>query len=44
MNEYSYRPFKQNGVVQVLIAKYCLVSCFLAVSLCVLFIYTSVSP
>lgn len=44
MNEYSYRPFKQNGVAQVLIAKYCLVSCFLAVSLCVLFIYTSVSP
>lgn len=43
MNEYSYRPFKQNGVVQVLIAKYCLVSCFLAVSLCVLFIiYTSI--
>ena len=32
---------KQNSVVQVLVANYCIVSHFLAVYVCVLFVHTS---
>lgn len=34
---------KQNSVVQVLVANYCIVSHFLAVYVCVLFVHTSLS-